>query len=278
MVSFKVHLFARALIILPLSAGAPLGAVAAATGPDSLPGAVVGVIGSGNELSLRLTTDGAVSTLKVGESYADGWRLQSLSAAEAVLTKGGETHRVGLNPSGALAGPMSASEPPSRVDVAGDTNEDIARALLAAGRLKSPRPGLSTDETTRFKVDGVRLDRALAAKLAALGRQDDGETILTLGEIRAALGPGYDDWLILDAKEVAGVRAQAAAQLAASGAVSFYVPAGADLFDLAAAAGVPPNEPASFTHGPPDASGGMVYTRAPVNYVSAAERAAQAGP
>lgn len=258
-------------MILILLSGAPLGAVAAA-GPDSLPGVVVGVVGSGDELSLRLTIDGAARTLKVGEIYQDGWRLQSLSAAEAVLTKDGETRRIGLNPAGALA---QAPGAPSQVDIAGDTDADIARQLGEAGKLGKARTGLSQEETTRMEVYKTRIARALQAKLQALGKEDDGETGLSLTEIRAALGPDAADWLALDAKETAALRVETARQFAATGAVSFYVPAGGDVLTYATAAGVPPEQPAAYRGGTKDASGGRVYTRGPITVVSDAETAAK---
>ncbi|MDB5438097.1 MAG: hypothetical protein JWM33_524, partial [Caulobacteraceae bacterium] len=73
-----------------LAAGAP--------GPVALPAEVIGVVGSGDKLSLRIKAGDETRLLNIGDTYADGWALTGLSNTTATLTRNGQNQTVGLNP------------------------------------------------------------------------------------------------------------------------------------------------------------------------------------
>ncbi|MDB5439278.1 MAG: hypothetical protein JWM33_1705 [Caulobacteraceae bacterium] len=81
--------------------------------PDHLPQEVVGVVGSGDQLGLKVTTG---RILKVGDVYADGWKIQSVTPETATLVKDAQHREIGLNPTGALPA-TPASGAPSVVQV-----------------------------------------------------------------------------------------------------------------------------------------------------------------
>ncbi|MDB5437981.1 MAG: hypothetical protein JWM33_408 [Caulobacteraceae bacterium] len=105
-----------------MSAAALTAYAAAPSGPDALPGEVVGVIGSGDQLSLKVAQDQKIRTVKLGAEYRDGWTLDALTTSTASLSKEGQRREIGLNPTGALASAAPGRDP-SKVEIAGDTIE-----------------------------------------------------------------------------------------------------------------------------------------------------------
>ncbi|MDB5441441.1 MAG: hypothetical protein JWM33_3868 [Caulobacteraceae bacterium] len=113
-----------ALAAALMAAGAAFGQGA----PEQLAAQAAGVVGSGDQLSLRLRTPEGERVLKIGETYAEGWTLQALSPSKATLAKDGAVREVGLNPTGAVAS-GGAAAPASRVTVVG---AEVAQQLTAA--------------------------------------------------------------------------------------------------------------------------------------------------
>ncbi|MDB5440595.1 MAG: hypothetical protein JWM33_3022 [Caulobacteraceae bacterium] len=107
------------LVVAVAPAGAPAEA-AQPTGPDDLPSQVVGVVGSGDQLALRLRQGSGERLLKVGDAYADDWILTALSPTMASLSKGWLSRTIGLNPTGAVAALAGAGAPASQVAVVGE--------------------------------------------------------------------------------------------------------------------------------------------------------------
>ncbi|MDB5440520.1 MAG: hypothetical protein JWM33_2947 [Caulobacteraceae bacterium] len=156
-------LAALALGILPARAAAPAGTL------ETLARDVVGVIGSGDQLSLRIKpADGPARTLKVGDLYQEGWVLKALSPTMATMTKDGQLHLVGLNPTGELAG-ASADAPGSLVLVQGAgglTGQQVLaiQGEIAAGRWNGqPAWGMDQARTARLIAYDVQRDSILAA-------------------------------------------------------------------------------------------------------------------
>ena len=77
-------LAALALVVALL---APITAQAAGapTVPDALPGLAAGVLGSGDQMILRLKPigDAPARVLKIGDEFEDGWTLTALTASVA---------------------------------------------------------------------------------------------------------------------------------------------------------------------------------------------------
>ncbi|MDB5439534.1 MAG: hypothetical protein JWM33_1961 [Caulobacteraceae bacterium] len=146
---------------LPLALVALLILAAPAWAQDALaalPGQVIGVSGSGDQLSLRLKSGEGERVLKIGEVFEDGWTLSALTATDATLTKTGQNRRIGLG----LAGdsPKAPQNAPSQVTA--------VTGLLGAG-------GAAAE---------VEADPAAvrAETLAALDQR--------ISDLRAALPPG----------------------------------------------------------------------------------------
>ncbi|MDB5441453.1 MAG: hypothetical protein JWM33_3880 [Caulobacteraceae bacterium] len=100
-----------AALLAPMSAHAAGDNTPVTTDPDALPGLVTGVVGSGDQMALRLTPvgDAAARDLKIGDEFRNGWRLTALTPSAATLTRDGASQTVGLNPTGALADAPAAT-------------------------------------------------------------------------------------------------------------------------------------------------------------------------
>ncbi|MDB5441271.1 MAG: hypothetical protein JWM33_3698, partial [Caulobacteraceae bacterium] len=158
---------------------------------DRLPQEVVGVVGSGGELSLKVAQDQTIRTIKPNEEYRDGWMLKTLTPSTATLTRAGESREVGLNPFGSLTPPPAANDP-SKVLIAGDTIEDrdaLDRSFIAeywrSKGIDPNAPGLSfnlndfrqvlgPDRFAAFEANDTRLGelRVARARTEALARGD----------------------------------------------------------------------------------------------------------
>ncbi|MDB5439603.1 MAG: hypothetical protein JWM33_2030 [Caulobacteraceae bacterium] len=216
-----LHLRRGGRLVLPWITGvgllwsASLGAHAAEpAAPDRLPSEVQGVVGSGDQLSLRLKDATGERTIAVGEAYAEGWTLTGLTPIKASLAKEGVVREVGLNPTGTLA-PAEAAAPPSTVRMAGMTlppdaeavlaltDDEIIERLTAIGRtsiLSSTHPGLSEAENRRLNLlDARRLLLINPLRDAAVQRVRDAEAQGIAARIGgpneldyvALLGPDY---------------------------------------------------------------------------------------
>ncbi|MDB5440525.1 MAG: hypothetical protein JWM33_2952 [Caulobacteraceae bacterium] len=160
-----------------------------APAPDRLPSQVVGVTGSGDDLSLQLRDGQATRSLKVGDVYQDGWTLQTLNPTEATLVKDGQARRVGLNPTGALASAAVAAPtvvqlvgmaiPPEAQEVLALTDAEVMERLTPSARTlfqTTVYPGLNAAETQT--LNRLRARQSLLAKPltdAALQRMRDAQ-------------------------------------------------------------------------------------------------------
>ncbi|MDB5439931.1 MAG: hypothetical protein JWM33_2358 [Caulobacteraceae bacterium] len=246
--------------------GLVLGAAAA---PDLLPSEVKGVVGSGDQLSLQLHGDaGTERTIRVGEEYRDGWMLQALSPTKATLAKDGATREVGLNPQGAVASAGPAG-PPSTVTMTGVPDDETVRAMVAAMGwppqiLAGPlMRGLTDVETRRYTVYELLTQREMQRRVDAARAGGPPVTAgLSKEDIVAILGQtAYEDSRRLADTIIAATQAAVLADLAArpvTGATSYYVPAGGNESQIAAAQGI--DRRGIWESGPADAQGGRTYT------------------
>lgn len=161
------------------AASAPPASTAAASNVlQRLPAEVVGVVGSGNQMTLRIRRDGVVQNLKLGDEYRDGWRLRTLTPDVATLAKGNETRRVGLNPAGALAVEAEAGEGP-RILVTGNCNGNVC-----SGRMRGAGPRNATRVTNAIRSGDA------GAALAAGGNGDDVLAAWASADGRAGVNTG----------------------------------------------------------------------------------------
>ncbi|MDB5439780.1 MAG: hypothetical protein JWM33_2207 [Caulobacteraceae bacterium] len=242
--------------------------LAGAASPDQLPSEVKGVVGSGNQLSLKLKTPGGERTLRIGEAYGEGWTLEALTPSKAILTKDGVTREIGLNPTGAVASDKPDA-PPSKVTMIGLPDEGAIEAAVNAALAKNPnalevaRQGgaLTLEEARRQVFYQSAVNDEIARREAAdpsrknlvLWPRD--ETDL-LGEAAVA------DRDAMFQKATGFRQAAQITDLAArpvSGPTSYYVPAGADARQIWQAAGI--DERGVWLPGPLDAQGGRTVTQ-----------------
>ncbi|MDB5441575.1 MAG: hypothetical protein JWM33_4002 [Caulobacteraceae bacterium] len=209
-----------ALVVRSATAQSPLA---------TLPSTIIGVIGSGDQLALKLGDGEGQRVLKPGDSYAGDWILKSLTDSVATFSRDGQVQAIGLNPSGALAAAVPAS-PPSSVTVL--TPEDAA--LL--DRLRAEKhwngkadTGLSISETQRLLVLEYRARDATPSR----GGPYD------LRQLVASMGEAGHEYEALVTK-----RNQAVYQLSLDafqqyGPVSWHVGPGEDALAAERAAGLP---------------------------------------
>ncbi|MDB5440156.1 MAG: hypothetical protein JWM33_2583 [Caulobacteraceae bacterium] len=200
----------RVLLLSGVAAALLAGGARAAINPGSasLPGEVIGVVGSGDKLSLKIKAGETSRLLNVGDTYQNGWKLKSLTDATATLEKDGLTQTIGLNPTGSVAA-VAPDEDASTVNtLAAIRAERLALAQPAFNQLvadqlgpwdgKTPRLGLSLDETKRY---------VSYQTLGALHQPAEGETkglpgvngFLSMAQIDS-LGAEADDYLAINQK------------------------------------------------------------------------------
>ncbi|MDB5440836.1 MAG: transcriptional regulator [Caulobacteraceae bacterium] len=266
---------ARLALCLVLTGGAYVAYAAEPGAPERLATQAAGVVGSGDQLSLKIRAPEGERTVKIGETYADGWTLQALTPTKATLSKDGTTREVGLNPTGAIASNTPAA-PPSTVNMAGMLDEATIQRYVDAALAKDPKaldrargiggPFLSLDEgRRRIAVQGLlndALDRRTGGDPAA------GRT-LNVADQRALLGEAaFDDYWTLDKKMADLAKAKDGADQAGriadlaahpvTGPTSYYAAAGVDMLQAAADQGI--DRRGMWTSGPPDANGGRTFT------------------
>lgn len=259
---------AGVLVLATLLAGGGLVTYAAEpSAPERLAANASGVVGSGNQLTLKVREAGVDRSLKVGDVYAEGWTLKALTPSTVTIARDGATMLVGLNPSGQVLGPAPAGAP-STISVVGLPDEATIQAAIARlgpmaeqGMAQATRLGLSADQARRFLVYRLKIQDETMRKAAAGEAMRPGPP--NEAELRALLGEGgFADYSAITAIGNPGAAAQAAADLAArpiSGASSYYVPAGADQVQVALAQGIDLRGVWSIST--PDALGGVTLTR-----------------
>ncbi|MDB5440523.1 MAG: hypothetical protein JWM33_2950 [Caulobacteraceae bacterium] len=183
-------------------------------GPSSLPGRVIGVVGSGDKLSLRIKTDEAPRTLDIGDVYQDGWRLTALTNTTATLTKDDRSEAVGLNLEGSL-GPQKSADSASTVNTVGTGAITVAKLQLGLEAFtqliaaqvgpwdgKTPKMGLSLAETQRY-VDYQK--RGAQYPDQSMAPPPNG--FLSVGQV-TSLGEDVDDYLALNQKLLDALNAE----------------------------------------------------------------------
>ena len=158
-----------AAMVVGLAATGPAGAASPPPqGADALPGVVVGVLGSGDQLALQIKADDAGRrVLRIGDSFREGWVLSALTASTATLTKDGQSRTVGLNPTGAVASndvkrpsvvQVAGNElPPEVIEVLALTDEEvIARTPTASQMLAVQQRGLTAAESRQYRLMTMR--------------------------------------------------------------------------------------------------------------------------
>ncbi|MDB5438496.1 MAG: hypothetical protein JWM33_923 [Caulobacteraceae bacterium] len=187
------------------------GAMAAvAPGPVALPAEVIGVVGSGDKLSLRIKAGDETRLLNIGDIYQDGWALTALTNTTATLTRNGQSQTVGLNPAGLVA-QARADGPATTVRVVGATDlvelqarqvalRQLLKEQLGAWDGTTPRLGLTLEETQRYvayRARGVQAE----ARQDQLGRSG----FLTTNQV-SSLGDDRMDYLVLNQKLLLALR------------------------------------------------------------------------
>lgn len=165
-----------------------LAAPALADAVDDLPNQVVGVIGSGQALSLRFRPVAGEPTrvLSRGDVYADGWVLSNLTPSVATLTKAGESREVGLNPTGWLT---TAAPPPSPSEIT--VSFSTADLAYLEGEISNHRwdgqsfPGLTLDQTRQLQLYDRKIQQARSSNPSLSGPD----------AFKAALGADYVNYL-----------------------------------------------------------------------------------
>lgn len=212
--------FALPCILPALVVLAPVFAYASV--PDDLAKDVAGVVGSGDQLQLKLKAGEATRILEVGGEYAEGWRLMSLTPSEVILVKDGTIQKIGLNPTGAIA-QAKGDEPPTTVKTVGGngqvTVEQIAARQPAFNKLlaeqlgpwdgKTPRMGLTLAETQRYVEYQTRGAIYPDRFSQAPGPGPKGANgFLSVTQVIEGLGSGADDYLALNQKMLDSLNAE----------------------------------------------------------------------
>lgn len=254
---FGVALLAGLMVLTGAAYAAEPGA------PEQLAAQAAGVVGSGDQLSLRLKTAQGDLTLKLGEVYEDGWRLVGLTPTQATLVKDGTTREIGLNPTGQLAS-ATPPPPPSRVTLLGLPDDATIQAFVDRAPDEARmtvewamKLGLDQDEALRVFAYRGLIDDEFDRRAAA-----GGAMTLTPADQRALLGQtAYEDGLALELRTNNALVAPDVADLAArpvSGPTRYYVPAGVSSREVATAQGV--DRRGAWTMSSPDAQGGITFT------------------
>ncbi|MDB5437978.1 MAG: hypothetical protein JWM33_405 [Caulobacteraceae bacterium] len=220
-----------AIVLVGLMGSGGLAAYAAQpSAPERLAAQAAGVVGSGKQLSLRVVEAGKERTIKLGQDYADGWKLDALTPTSATLVRNGERREVGLNPTGALASAAPAAAP-SQVLVTQSDDELLETAIrIGLWDGKTPRPGLTLEQSRRYALlyakgmeavssyaDGINA-KSIAAGLGGIRFSDDG-TLLISG-----LGAEGAEFVALRNTEILAKPALAAALFERYGPVEVTVP------------------------------------------------------
>lgn len=252
-----------AILAATLTGGALTAYAAQPSAPERLAGQAAGVVGSGDQLSLRLVEDNQARTIRPGDDYADGWKLDVLTATSATLVKDGQRREVGLNPTGAVAsrGPAAA---PSRVTLAGLPAEATIQGAVDAALAKDPKAletamhggVLSLEEARRYLAYRQVLEEEVAR------RYPGAFAALTAAGERPLLGEaGEADYDAMGRKIGAASIAARIADLAArplTGPTSYYLPAGTDYRQVPEARGA--DARGVWRPSAPDAQGGRTVT------------------
>ncbi|MDB5438495.1 MAG: hypothetical protein JWM33_922, partial [Caulobacteraceae bacterium] len=143
------------------------------------------------------------------DTFADGWALTVFSNTTATLSRNGQNHTVGLNPSGAIA-QARADDPATTVNVVGLAElAQLQARQIALGQLlkeqlgpwdgKTPRLGLTLEETQRYVAYQSRGKQAEGHK-DPLGRAG----FLTVDQV-SSLGADRLDYMTLNQKLLRGL-------------------------------------------------------------------------
>ncbi|MDB5438776.1 MAG: hypothetical protein JWM33_1203, partial [Caulobacteraceae bacterium] len=213
MFSAKVFDLTRIVLVTALATVAFSWRASAANdpGPTSLPGEVVGVIGSGDRLSLRIKAGQEVRTLNIGDVFEDGWALTGLTDATATLSRNGQSQTVGLNPSGRLDLPKT-DEPASSVRTIGSmTKEELLARQVVFNQLVGVQLGPWDGKTPRMGLTLAETQRYVAYQARGAIKQDSGPPgkngFLSMGQVDG-LGEDKADYLALNQKLLDAMNAE----------------------------------------------------------------------
>ncbi|MDB5437980.1 MAG: hypothetical protein JWM33_407 [Caulobacteraceae bacterium] len=244
-----------------LCAGALAAYAAEPSAPERLAAQAAGVVGSGDQLALQLKDNNQERTIRPGDVYADGWKLDALTPTSATLVKDGERREVGLNPTGALASKAPAA-PPSQVTLAGEDARLLAAAIARNfWDGQKLQPGLTLQETQRYWTLYERFSetyKAFQIDLAARAAKAGVKLPFAFlpDDILSALGPQYAPEFAALTNKMADERdGGSAAAFARYGPVTVHVASPAQ-----AAAATAPYGQAAWTQGSQAADGSFDMT------------------
>ncbi|MDB5438978.1 MAG: hypothetical protein JWM33_1405 [Caulobacteraceae bacterium] len=236
-------------------------------GPERLAAEAAGVVGSGEQLSLKLKAQGEERTLKLGEGYADGWTLQALTPTKATLVKDGVAREVGLNPTGQVA-TAGLAVTPTTVTVAGLPDEATIKAYVDVALARDPlavekaRSGqaLTVEEAKRTIAYRGMIGDELTRRMQGAGSARS--VSISAADQRALMGDvAFSDFWGMADKAQTFDRDQTLASLTArpvTGPTSYYVPAGASQAEVIASQGI--DNRGAWATGAVDGLGGRTYT------------------
>ncbi|MDB5440882.1 MAG: hypothetical protein JWM33_3309 [Caulobacteraceae bacterium] len=229
---------------------------------SSLPGQVIGVVGSGDQLSLQIRASDRQGprTVRPGDEYQNGWTLRAVTPTLAILSRAGETHQVGLNPAGTLAAPAAAAPSSVTVQLSAQDKADL-EAMIAAGNWDGKAmPGLTLAESQSHVLMVSRIEALSPPSLPGSRRL---LTMVQDAPMRARFGDAaVDQFRVESQRMIQATTDMAWADLAArplTGPSTYYIPPGVSESAAMAQAGVDPRGDWGF--GVRDANGGTTYTR-----------------
>lgn len=172
-------------LCLVISSAALMAYAAQPSAPEALSAEAAGVIGSGDQLSLKLSGP-AGRTLSLGQEYRDGWVLQALTPDTAVLARNGEMRRVGLNPSGETADNRALANDSQVAVLAASTGRGAGQAPPGATKVATAAKPPVVQDAARIAATGQRVEAAISE--AMRNARARGVDAVNLSDLRTGIG------------------------------------------------------------------------------------------